>query len=221
MCDLRKIFVLLAVVLLCAGAVFSQAVSATLLGTVKDATGAVVPNAKVTLTESNTGIAHTVPSNESGNYEFVNIPPGTYQVAVEMPGFKKEVRQNIVVVVDSTVRVDVQLQTGDVTQTVEVSASAPALKTDRADVTTTVDNEQMEDLPIGENRNYQNLLTLVPGTTDPTFQHSQFFNSASSIQMNTNGQFTWPTITRWKASIITSAPGCCRFWFLRLKPSSR
>jgi len=168
---------------------FSQAVSATMVGTVTDATGAVVANARVTLTETNTGVAHSLFANPSGNYTFANIPPGRYQVTVEMPGFKKEVRDAIDVDVDSTARVDVQLQPGNVSETIEVSAAPPPLKTDRADITTTVDNTQIEELPLWVNGNFQTLLTLVPGTTDPTFQHSQFFNASSSVQMNTNGQF--------------------------------
>src|SRR5580658_2503800 len=113
---------------------FSQAVSATIVGTVTDASGAAVPNAKVTITEMNTNISHTVTANESGNYTLGDIPPGRYQVAVEMAGFKKEIKENIDVVVDSTARIDMQLQPGSVSETVEVSASAPVLKADRADV---------------------------------------------------------------------------------------
>jgi hypothetical protein len=187
--NLRQILSICALAVFCAGVSFAQAVSASITGTVTDASSAVVASAKVTITESNTNVAHTVMTNPSGNYSLTNIPPGVYQVAVEMAGFKKELKGNIEVVVDSTVRVDMHLTPGAVTETVEVSASAPVLKADRADVTTTISQAQVEDLPMGMNRNFQNLLTLVPGTTDPTEQHSQFFNSTSSLQMNTNGQF--------------------------------
>ena len=187
--DLRSIFCFLLLAVFSVSSAFSQAVSATIVGTVTDASGAAVANAKVTVTEMNTGIGHSMTSNESGNYTLGNVPPGRYQVAVEMNGFKKELKENIDVVVDSTARIDMQLSPGNITETVEVSASAPVLKADRADVTTTIQNVAIEELPMGTNRNYQNLLTLVPGTTDPTFQHSQFFNASSSIQMNTNGQF--------------------------------
>jgi hypothetical protein len=187
--NLRTILSVFALAALCAGVSFAQAVSASIIGTVTDASSAVVANAKVTITEMNTNVAHTVTSNESGNYSLIDIPPGRYQVSVEIAGFKKEVKDNIEVVVDSTARVNMQLSPGAVTETVEVSASAPVLKTDRADVTTTIAQVAVEDLPIGMNRNFQNLLTLVPGTTDPTEQHSQFFNASSSLQMNTNGQF--------------------------------
>jgi hypothetical protein len=172
-----------------ASSAFSQAVSSTIVGTVTDQSGAAIPNAKVTITEMNTGVAHAITANENGNYTLVNIPPGRYQVGVEVTGFKKELKENIDVVVDTTARVDVQLSPGNVTETVEVSASAPVLKSDRADITTTIENVAVEELPMGMNRNFQELLTLVPGTTDPTEQHSQFFNASSSLQMNTNGAF--------------------------------
>src|SRR5271165_5365674 len=94
--DLRKIIILLAIALLCAGAAFSQAVNGTIVGTVTDASGASVANAKVTVTETQTRIAHTRQTNEAGTYEFVNMPPGIYEVSVEMAGFKKEVQSGLV-----------------------------------------------------------------------------------------------------------------------------
>lgn len=106
--SLRSIFCGIFLAVLSASPAFSQAVSATLVGTVTDATGAVMADAKVTITETNTGVAHAMLSNESGNYTLANIPPGRYSVTVEMPGFKREVKENIDVVVDSTVRVDMQ-----------------------------------------------------------------------------------------------------------------
>src|SRR6266513_2502197 len=91
---------------------FSQTVHATLLGTVKDIGGGVIAGARVTITETNTAINHTGQTNESGNYTFPDIPPGVYQVTVEHSGFKKETRRSITVEVNSTARVDVQLQPG-------------------------------------------------------------------------------------------------------------
>src|SRR5215813_11544127 len=81
-----------AVSLMMAGAAYAQAVNATLLGTITDATGAVAPNAKITITEVNTGIGRQARSNENGYYAFPDLPSGTYDVAVELQGFKKAVR---------------------------------------------------------------------------------------------------------------------------------
>src|SRR5689334_6465470 len=86
--------------------VSGQAVNATLLGTVADSSGAAVGNVKVTITETNTGITRNSQTNESGNYVFPDLPPGTYTVIVEQTGFKKATRTGIDVVVNTSVRVD-------------------------------------------------------------------------------------------------------------------
>src|SRR5579864_4737606 len=98
MTKLRTLCVPIILALLCAGAAWSQAVNATLLGSVTDATGAVVQNAKVTLMEDSTGVARTAQTNESGNYTFPDIPPGRYSVTAELSGFKKEMRKSVEVV---------------------------------------------------------------------------------------------------------------------------
>jgi hypothetical protein len=173
---------------LSAGSAFSQAVSASIVGTVTDATGAVVASAKITLTEINTGVDRAGTTNPSGNFTYANLPPGVYRVTVEMPGFKKEVRGPINLPVDFTARVDVQLSPGNLTETIEVTAEAATLKTDRSDISTTVEAIQIQELPNLFNGNYQLMLSLVPGVSEPTEQHSQFFNASSSVQMNSYGQ---------------------------------
>src|SRR5207244_3677778 len=97
---LRTIFGVLLLTALSATAVFAQAVSATLVGTITDSSGGVVVNAKITATETNTGVSRTGTSNESGNYTFTNVPPGTYSVTAEQTGFKKVTRANVAVAVD-------------------------------------------------------------------------------------------------------------------------
>ena len=179
----------LSVLLLCfALSSFGQAVNATLLGIVTDASGAVVPNAKVTITEVNTGVSRSGQTNESGNYTFPDLPPGQYSVTVEAAGFKKETRRDIALAVNSTHRVDIQLQPGEVTETIEITGAAPALQTDRADTGRNIDTMVVSELPVlVSNRNYQALLALVPGTSPPTEEHSQFFNASDSLQTEVNG----------------------------------
>ncbi len=173
---------------LCAGTAFSQAVSATLLGTVTDTSGGVVPKAKVTVTEVSTSTSRTGATNDSGNYTFGNLAPGRYSVTVEAPGFKKETRTAVDALLDTTTRVDVQLVPGQVTETVEVTAAPAALQTDRADTSVQIETVQTANLPLGTNRNFQSLLNLVPGTTPATYQHSAFFNAANSLQTEVDGQ---------------------------------
>ena len=167
---------------------YGQAVNATLLGTVTDSSGAAIANAKVTATEGNTGITHTAQTNESGNYSFPNLPPASYTVTVEQSGFKKETRAAIDLLVNSSTRVDLTLEPGNITETVEVTGTPPLLETDRADTGRKVEVALVENAPLGNNRNFQSLLNLVPGTTPATFDHSQFFNASSSLQTEVNGQ---------------------------------
>ncbi len=167
----------------------AQAVNATVLGTVNDTSGAVVPNANVSITEAGTGFTRTTTTNSSGNYVFPNLPPGVYGVEVQAPGFKKEDRPGLQVQVNSSVRADLTMQPGNVTETIEVTAATPVLQTERADVSQKIDSGQLEQLPIGgANRNFQNLLALVPGTVRPHRDHSDFFNAQDTLSSEVNGQ---------------------------------
>src|SRR5258706_6157734 len=145
---LRSMCLLFLLVLLTATSAISQAVNATLVGTITDASGAAVPKAQVLITETNTGINKTGMANESGNYIFPDLPPGKYSVTAEHPGFKKETRRDIDVVVNSNTRVDLQLTPGSISETVEVTATTPILQTDRSDVGRSMDAQMVEDLPL-------------------------------------------------------------------------
>ncbi|MEO7142592.1 MAG: TonB-dependent receptor [Bryobacteraceae bacterium] len=185
---LRWICASCALVCFSAGYSYGQAVNATVLGTVTDITGGAIPNAKVTATATDTDISRTTQTNESGNYTFPDLAPGRYSVTVEVTGFKKETRQNIDLIVNTSNRVDVQLQPGNVTESIEVTAAPPPLQTDRADTGAKIETVLTANLPVGTNRNFQSLLNLVPGTTRASFQHSQFFNAMSSLQTEVDGQ---------------------------------
>ena len=186
----RTVLVLLACVLgISATTMFGQAVNGTLLGTLTDSSGAVVPAAKVTVTEQGTHIPHTTETNASGNYVFPNLPPGNYDVASEAHGFKKVTRTGVRLDVNQSVRVDMTMELGAVTETVEVSGAVPLLKTDRADVSQNIETTQLEQLPVGgANRNFQNFLQLVPGTDKPHRDHSDFFNAQDTLSVEVNGQ---------------------------------
>jgi Carboxypeptidase regulatory-like domain len=174
--------------LLVSVSLFGQAVNSTVVGTVTDSTGAVVVGAKVTLTEANTNVNRTGQTNESGNFVFPDLPPGNYFVTVEMTGFKKQEQRGVALLVNTTQRVDIQLQPGNLTETVEVTGAAPVLQTDRADTGRKIDTMVVSELPVlVSNRNYQALLALVPGTSPPTEEHSQFFNASDSLQTEVNG----------------------------------
>src|SRR5262249_19678003 len=156
------------------------AVNATLLGTVRDSSGALVANARVSVKNLDTNVTSSGQTNDSGNYTFPELPPGRYSVTVESSGFRREIRTGVDVVVNTTARIDFSLTPGDVSESINVSASAAVLQTDRSDTGRKLETVLVQDMPLGVNRNFQTLLNLVPGTTPATFQHSQFFNAVSS-----------------------------------------
>src|SRR5262249_29723205 len=124
----------------------------------------------------------------SGNYVFGNLDRGVYRIEIQLAGFKKIVRDQVDVLVNKDTRVDLQLQPGDITQSVEVAATAPLLQTDRADVGRQIETKQLQDMPLAFNRNFQSLLNLVPGATRAFRPHSEFFNSQDSLSTQVNGQ---------------------------------
>src|SRR5689334_5265032 len=143
------------ILLLCAAiSSYAQAVNATLLGTVTDASGATVANAKVTITDLNTNAAHNGQTNESGNYTFPELPPGKYSVTIEAPGFKRETRTGVDLIVNTATRVDFQLRPGEITESIDVTAAAPALQTDRSDTGRKLETVLFQDMPLGVNRNF-------------------------------------------------------------------
>jgi hypothetical protein len=166
----------------------AQAVTGTLLGHVSDSSGAGVPGATITATEVETNISRTTTTNESGTYTFSSLKDGTYNVTAELQGFRKVVRQNVRVDVNTTMRVDLSLELGQVTEAVTVAAETPILQTDRTDTGRILESKMVSELPLTFNRNFQSLLITVPGVSRPHREHSQFFNSQDSLRFEVNGQ---------------------------------
>ena len=182
------IFCVFAMLLLAlTGVLYGQAVTGSLLGTITDSSGGAVPSAKVTITETKTGIGRNTEANDSGNYSFPSLEPGTYRVAAERTGFRVTVREGVDLLVNTAVRVDLVLQPGQVNETVTVTTEAALLQTDRSDTGRKIEAVQVANIPLGYNRNFQGLLNLVPGTSRAFQPHSEFFNSQSSLATQVNG----------------------------------
>ena len=143
-----------------------QAVTGTIVGTATDESGAVVPGAQIVGRNVETGIARTLMTNDVGQYSVPFLSPGTYTVEADHTGFRKWVRENIIVQVASTVRVDVQLRVGSVAQKFEVSAQAPLLQTEGAQIASVLGERQLRELP-SLDRSYQDMVSLLPGTGRP------------------------------------------------------
>jgi len=140
---------------------WSQALT-SLRGTVSDQSGAVIPGAKVTLTNVDTGISRVTNSGSDGVYELLQVLPARYRLSVEAPGFRKYVRENIELLVNTPSTVNVVLEVGHATEVVSVSGEAPLLNTADATLGNTFDEKQVLQLPI-ESRNVVDLLSLQPG----------------------------------------------------------
>ncbi|MGO8787448.1 MAG: carboxypeptidase regulatory-like domain-containing protein [Terriglobia bacterium] len=134
--------------ILCATALMGQTYLGSFVGLVTDTTGGVVPEAKVVLTDTLTGVQRTTVTNSTGNYTLDNVPTGTYKVAVTKTGFEQVVSSDIILGTAVTVRFDAVLQVGQVSQKVEVTAQAPALNTENAQLGSVVTRSEISDLPM-------------------------------------------------------------------------
>jgi len=145
-----------------APAASAQVTSATIVGTVTDASNAAVPGASVTARNVDTGFSRTVTSDGVGAYRLEFLPIGGYVVEVTLSGFKTSNRSGIVLRVNDTVRVDVSLSLGDLAETVTVEGAAPMVNTATADVSKTIEAVEIQSLPLVD-RNVYTLLDLTPG----------------------------------------------------------
>jgi Carboxypeptidase regulatory-like domain len=140
----------------------AQVDTGNLVGTVRDPSGAVLSGVTVTATNMDTGASTVVKTEASGNFVITPLKIGRYSVSVEAAGFRKEVRPNIVLDVQQTIRLDFALKVGSVTQTTEVSGAAPLLETENASLGDVVTAETVEELPLN-GRRYTDLAELTAG----------------------------------------------------------
>ena len=166
----------------------AQAIRGTLLGTVTDQSGAAMPGATVVITEKSTNVSREAVTNATGNYTFPNLVDGTYTVKAELAGFKTVVRENIRIAVNTSIRIDLSLTVGELSETITVSGETPLLQTDRTDTGRLIESVQVAAMPLAFNRNFQGMVATVPGVTRPHREHSEFFNSQDSLRFEVNGQ---------------------------------
>jgi hypothetical protein len=135
----------------------------TITGEVKDASGAIIPGATVTATNTGTNAAREMASNEAGIYTFAALPPGPYVVKSELQGFKT-VQQSIELHVEQTVRVNFTMEIGTLSETAEVTGIAPLISTENATVGTVIENRRIVELPLN-GRNFLSLVALSPNVS--------------------------------------------------------
>ena len=175
-------------VTLTAQPMWGQAVYGSIIGTVTDPQGAAVANAKVTVLNERKGTTDTTTTNESGNYSVTHLVADTYTVRAEASGFKVSEQKGVIVNVDASASVPLQFQVGGTAETVEVTAEAPQLKTDRSDVAVQFNEKYVEDLPI-LNRNFTQIQLLSPGSQKLAgWSHAATENPQGGQQIFSQGQ---------------------------------
>jgi hypothetical protein len=171
-----------------AASAFGQAVYGSIFGTVTDSTGAVIPNATITVTDVGKGTSVTLTSNGSGEFTAEHLIPDVYDVKITAANFQAYETKGLQLFADTSLKVEAALKIGDAGQTVEVNAdTVPLLKTDRADVSTTFSSTTIQDLPIGD-RNFTNLQLLLPGAQELGWSHASDENPQGSKQIDVDGQ---------------------------------
>jgi hypothetical protein len=167
---------------------FAQAVSGTINGYVYDSSDSVIADARITITSSETGTSVVRTSDTTGRYIATNLLPGTYSITIEASGFRRFVQENVVLRIDSTVRLDAHLELGAVTEQVTVSAAPAILKTEKTDVGQYIPEQQLKELPTF-GRNLSKLYNTIPGVLQNSFQIGAGENPAEFNGTIVHGQF--------------------------------
>jgi carboxypeptidase family protein len=156
----------------------AQTIRGALTGTVTDSTGGVVPGASVTATNRDTGISDTTVSNTQGTYTFPLMPPGAYQLAAELQGFKRYVRNGVVIEVAQTTRVDIALQIGAVSESILVTGTSPLVRSTTSELGQVIPMKTIQALPLN-GRFFEHLITTTPGAM-PFYSRGDSAENASA-----------------------------------------
>ena len=184
---LRRLIVLAVIFLFGCSLAFAQAQTGEILGVITDITGASVPGASVTVTNTDTGVARTIKSDDQGRYDAADLQIGNYQVQTQMQGFAPQAQKGLVLSVGQKLLADFKLEVGTVSQEVTVSSTAaPQVNTTTSEVGALVNQSQMQDLPLN-GRNYQQLFGLVPGVQPVQAQTTNGPNFGSNVKFSVAG----------------------------------
>src|ERR1039457_446164 len=167
----------------------AQLSSATVTGVVRDASGSVAPNVRITLLNVDTAVSHTTLSNSAGNYVFLGITPGNYTLQAEAPGFEISKVPQFALAVNQTSTIDLTMQVGTVQQSISVEATGQLVQSATAELGTVVAEKQVADLPLN-GRNFTQLLSLTPGVAPVSVSQ----NSGGFGNVFTGGAFVFPAI---------------------------
>ena len=181
----RKLFCLLSMcVLLCAGVLAQNIATANLRGVVRDQNGAVLQNAKVTARLAAQNLERTTQSNNTGEYVLLNLPPGSYTIQVEAPGFAKLLQNQVVLTLGQDAELPVNMKVAAATEEVTVESTAELIETQRSSESTTIDRERIENLPI----NGRNYINFALTNSQLTRDDAPSIGAAPTSGLNFSGQ---------------------------------
>ena len=178
----NSLALLLVMFLAAAGTASAQERFGNIRGQARDATGAVLPEATVTVTNKETGRAYTTKTTGEGSFIAQELPPGNYSVAIEKVGFARFEVPEVLVQLSRTTTVDAQLQVGDVQQTVQVTEAAPVVDTTNNLVATNISDEEFMRMPKG--RTFQSIVNTAPSVNTGTVEGGYQINGASAAENN-------------------------------------
>ena len=182
----KVIFTTLASILVLSLSSVAQVTTGTILGTVKDPSGAVIPGVQIVITESSKGLSKTFVTDDTGSYTVPFLVPGTYDVSAEITGFKKQVQTGVILQVDQKARVDITLEIGASSETVSVEAEAPMVKSTSSELGEVIEERAVRVLPLN-GRNFATLVYLSPGITPG--QQGENLSGASTFNPRGSSNF--------------------------------
>ena len=187
-----------AILMVCAHPVAAQVLYGNITGNVTDQTGAIVPNASVEALNTGTGVVAKTATDDHGVFEFTDLVPGVYKLTITAPGLGTSVQDGLRVQSNILLRADTVLTIAGNTQTVTVTATAPVLQADRADVHTDLDTSELANLPLNssQGRNFQILYKTIPGFSTPVEGNSAAANPQRSMSAYVNGMSNETNTTR-------------------------
>ncbi len=185
-----------------------QVLYGSLVGTVTDQTGAVVPGATVAVKNANTGLTRETTTDAAGFYSIGNLQEGTYDLSVSKSGFKPSTQKGVGISINTVSRINASLEVGAVTESITVEASAAVLQTETSDVKTDINPAEVNNLPLTNYRNFQSLINLVPGATPGRLQNAITDTPGRALTTNVNGQDRGANNTRLdgSADILVTMP---------------
>lgn len=186
-----RLFYLLFLLVFSSWRICAQGTAGSITGQVTDSSGAPIPQATIRLSSSESGLSREVSASETGIYVFTNVLPASYDLTISANGFKNVVRRDVVLPVNASIRVDISLPIGDVTETINVTeAAAPILETTSAKIGSVVETKQITELPLN-GRQFAQLILLTPGAVPVALGQSAAFKvqlGAGSYSPVINGQ---------------------------------